>query len=88
MTAGETPLEDVDAFGDEPLDTASIDTGGMELVDSSRSCSDCAKRDVCAVYGNIAPQVGEEIPRRTGGEPAFDPDDIAIICEMYVEADE
>jgi len=57
--------------------------GEMMLVDDSQSCDNCSKRDVCAIYGNVALQVTEEIPARTGGDPAFDPTDLAIICEMY-----
>jgi hypothetical protein len=82
---GETLGEVIDDLpdADSDADTESAMDSEMELIDASRSCSNCAKQDVCAVYGNMAPQVAEEIPRRTGGEPAFDPDDIAMICGEY-----
>lgn len=73
-----------DVIGD--VETTRVSTSpddDMMLVDGSASCHDCAHQDVCAVYANFAPQVSEEIPGRTGGEPAFEPDQLAIICEHY-----
>lgn len=64
-------------------DEATMPDEGLEVIEGDRSCDKCAKQDVCAVFGNVAPQIAEELPRRTGGDPAFDPVDLAIICEMY-----
>ena len=74
-------LDDGDDAEDE-LSTSPPEQN-LEVIEANRSCSDCAKRDVCAVYGNIKPQVEGEIPQRTGGEPAFEADDLAKICELY-----
>lgn len=73
------------AADDEPQD-ADLDDD-MMIVDGSASCENCAHKDVCAVWGHLREQVGEQIPARTGGEPAFDPEDLAIICDHYVEVD-
>lgn len=78
-------------IGDVP-DASNVDDGGDEqdempddaiIVDASVSCDECSHQDVCAVYANFAPQVAQEIPERTGGDPAFDPASLAVICDHF-----
>lgn len=78
--------DDADGDDGDPDDVSAMDDD-MMLVSTEASCENCAHKDVCAVYGNFRQQVAEEIPQRTGGEPAFEPDDLAMICDHYLEVD-